>query len=97
MTRAIGFAPRQSAATLAWMATTTAVTGLALGLPLGVTAGVFVWRRVAEAIDVADDPSVPLRWLAMAIPCAVLAAVAAASGRALATARLRLAEQLRQE
>src|SRR5439155_10361968 len=42
--RAMGFRPRQNAAVIAWQATTVAVVGLLIGLPLGIVAGRLSWR-----------------------------------------------------
>ena len=57
--RALGFARRQVAATVAWQATTVAVIALAIGLPLGVAAGRWLWSLVAEGLATPAAPVTP--------------------------------------
>lgn len=58
--RVVGFVRRQVGATLAWQATTIAVVGLVIGIPLGIAVGRWLWILVADGIGVATDPIVPL-------------------------------------
>ena len=50
--RALGFRGRDVGATVAWQAVALAVVGGAIGIPLGVLVGRFVWRAVAEGTGV---------------------------------------------
>src|SRR6185436_16846913 len=60
----IGFSRFQIAATVAWQATTVAVVGLLVGIPIGVIAGRFATGRLAASIGSISDPVVS--WLALA-------------------------------
>jgi hypothetical protein len=78
--RAIGFTRRQVAGTIGWQATALALVGAAVGLPLGVALGRWVWTIVADGLGVAPQPDVALPLL-LVVPAAV--AVAALFGMAL--------------
>jgi len=95
--RALGFRPRQNAACIAWQATTVAVVGLVLGLPLGVVVGRLSWRWVADSTPLLYVPPVAVLALLLAIPVAMVAANALAAVPARRAARLRPAEVLRSE
>ena len=58
--RVLGFTPRQLRSTVAYQATTVAVVGLAIGLPLGTIAGKAGWRLLAGALGVSDTNSLPV-------------------------------------
>lgn len=70
--RALGFPPRQNAACIAWQATTVAVVGLVLGLPLGVVVGRLSWRWVADSTPLLYVPPVAARRAARLRPAEVL-------------------------
>jgi hypothetical protein len=93
--RALGFQRWQLGATLAWQATSIAVIGLVVGIPLGLVAGRLVWGAVARGIGVADHPVTP----ALAIGVVVVAALAVANLAAVlpgrSAARVRAAAVLR--
>jgi hypothetical protein len=95
--KALGFLRGQVAATIAWQATTFAVIALALGIPLGVAVGRWVWRLTARQLGVASIVVVPLpATLALAAGTVVAAnLIAAVPGRA--ASRLRPAAALRSE
>src|SRR5207244_5241347 len=57
--RTMGFVRRQVGATVMWQATTLALIGLVIGLPLGFAAGRWIWSLVAGGLGVATDPLVP--------------------------------------
>ncbi len=95
--RALGFRPRQNAACIAWQATTVAVVGLVLGLPLGVVVGRLSWRWVADSTPLLYVPPVAVLAMLLAVPVAMVAANALAAVPARRAARLRPAEVLRSE
>ena len=95
--RTLGFARRQAAATVAWQATTFALVGLAVGLPLGLVAGRRSWTAVAEGIGIEPTAVVPLSLVVgLAVGALVLLNVVAAAPAWLA-ARVRPADVLRAE
>ena len=57
--RTLGFERKQLGGTLVWQACTIGILGLAAGVPLGIVAGRGVWRTVAGAIGVVDEPTTP--------------------------------------
>jgi ABC-type lipoprotein release transport system permease subunit len=69
----LGFARRQVAAVTGWQATTVALAGIVVGLPLGIAAGRFAWRQFATTFGVVPLPVVQAIPLAV-LACAVLAA-----------------------
>jgi FtsX-like permease family len=84
--KAIGFTRRQLAATVAWQATMAAIVGSAVGIPLGVALGRWLWTAFARQIYAVPEPAVPVGWLLLLPPCALILVnlVAAAPGRAAA-------------
>jgi ABC-type lipoprotein release transport system permease subunit len=58
--KTFGFTHRQLASTIAWQATTTALIGVVVGLPLGVVIGRELWTLFARSIYAVADPTVPL-------------------------------------
>ncbi len=83
--KTLGFTRRQLAVTLAWQASTTAVIGILLGIPLGIAAGRQLWELFARNIDVVPQPSVPWSVPFVALAALLLAnLVAAVPGRAAA-------------
>jgi predicted lysophospholipase L1 biosynthesis ABC-type transport system permease subunit len=95
--KVIGFVRRQIAAAVCWQATTVALVGLIVGVPLGVLAGRLVWRDFAINVGVVPVAVVPPLLLA-ALAVAVLAAAnVLAVGPALLATRSRPGELLRAE
>jgi ABC-type lipoprotein release transport system permease subunit len=95
--RALGFRPGQSAATIAWQATTVAVIGLLVGLPLGVATGRLSWQWVADStplLYVAPNAGLAI---ALAVPGTLAVANALAALPARRAARLRAVDVLRTE
>jgi hypothetical protein len=58
--KTFGFTRRQLASSVAWQATTTALIGVVVGLPLGVVIGRELWTLFARSIYAVPDPTVPL-------------------------------------
>ncbi len=87
--KTLGFDRRQVLATVAWQATTFAVIGLLVGLPLGVAAGRWAWNLFAEQIGIVPEPVTPVALILLVVPGAVLLAnlVAAVPGRMAARTR----------
>jgi hypothetical protein len=77
--KTLGFTQRQLAAAVAWQATVIAVTGIALGIPLGIVIGRQLWILFARNINAVPDPAVPvLSVLLVAIGALVVANLDAA-------------------
>lgn len=95
--KGLGFTKRQVAATVAWHATSYAVTALVLALPLGVIAGRWGWRLVARSLGVPAVPVVPLLAIALVLVSLVVLANLAAAYPAWRAARLSTAAALRAE
>jgi len=95
--QAMGFRPRQAASCVLWQATTVAVVAIVLGVPLGVAAGRWSWRWVADATPLLYVAPVAALAIALAVPAALLLANAIAALPARRAARLRPAEILRTE
>jgi putative ABC transport system permease protein len=83
MLRALGFTGRQLASSVAWQSSVAVVIGLAVGLPLGIVSGRFLWDVFAENIYVVPSPTVPaIPIIAVAVGALVLGnLVAAIPGR----------------
>ncbi len=95
--KVIGFVRHQIAAAVCWQATTVALVGLVVGVPLGVLAGRLVWRTFATTFGVVPVPVVE-PWPLAALAVAVLAAAnLLAVGPALLATRSRQGELLRAE
>jgi FtsX-like permease family len=56
--KTLGFSRRQVSATIAWQATTVAVVGAAVGIPIGVVLGRWFWALIADGLGVAATPDV---------------------------------------
>jgi len=72
--KTLGFTRGQLAATVASQATVAALTGIVLGIPLGVIAGRWLWIEFAREIAAVPNPTIPVTWiLAVALATLVLA------------------------
>lgn len=71
--KTFGFRRRDIAGTVAWQATVTAVTALAVGVPVGMVVGRLTWSALADSLGVARDPRVPLMLLVVPFAVVVLA------------------------
>jgi hypothetical protein len=92
--KALGFVNAQVAATVLWQATTVALVGIIIGIPLGIVVGRVVWNAFATnlgAVPVATVPGATIAVLAIAV-FAVANALAVIP--ALTTARSRSTGQL---
>jgi hypothetical protein len=95
--RALGFLRRQLMATIAWQASVVAFVGVALGVPLGIIVGRWLWTLFANSVDAVPEPTVPaLTVVIVSLSALVLAnIVAALPGRS--AARTSTADVLRGE
>ena len=55
--RTLGFDRRQVRAAVVWQATTLAAVGVALGIPAGIVVGRLIWRAVADGLGVSATPT----------------------------------------
>jgi hypothetical protein len=84
--KTLGFTRRQVAATVAWLSTAAVAVGAAIGVPLGIALGRFLWDLFARQISVVPEPTVPSVTVALVIAGALVTAnlVAALPGWAAA-------------
>ena len=77
--KSLGFTRRQVSATVVWQSSLIVAVGLAVGVPLGVALGRWLWILFAERLPVVARPSVPVLVLAgLACALVVLANLVAA-------------------
>ena len=95
--RALGFTPRQAAASVRWQGIAITVAAVIVGVPLGMVVGRLVWKQVASGVGAVDLVSIPWPMILIApvIAAAVMVAVASIVGRR--AARLQPATVLRSE
>jgi ABC-type antimicrobial peptide transport system permease subunit len=68
--KALGFVNMQVGATVLWQATTVALVGIVIGVPLGIVVGRAVWNAFATnlgAVPVAAVPALAIAVLAIAV------------------------------
>jgi hypothetical protein len=65
--KTLGFTQRQLVAAVAWQATVAAITGVIVGIPLGIVIGRELWTLFAHNLNAVPDPSVP------AVPVTIVA------------------------
>jgi hypothetical protein len=63
--KVLGFVNGQVASTVAWQATTLALFGIVIGVPLGVVAGGAIWRTFANNLGVVPVSVVPVSLLVL--------------------------------
>jgi FtsX-like permease family/MacB-like periplasmic core domain len=95
--RALGMTGLQSRLVVVTQASVLAAVGLAVGVPLGLAAGRFVWRLVALNTPLAYHPPLALWALVLIAPLALLAANLLSAWPGQRAARLRSAQILRAE
>jgi hypothetical protein len=95
--KTLGFSTAQVQSTVAWQATTLALLAAAVGVPVGVVCGRWVWIVFAHQLGIVAHPAAPLMtFLLLGVAALVVAnLVAALPGRA--AARLQPARVLRSE
>ena len=84
--KTFGFTPRQTAATVAWQASIAAIVAIAVGLPVGIALGRWLWTLFAEEVGAVPAPTVPVSWVVVAGVTAIILVnvVAAFPGRSAA-------------
>jgi hypothetical protein len=87
--RTLGFDRRQVRVTIASQATTFAIVGLVIGVPIGILAGQFVWRAVANGLGVSTRATVSV--IAIVVACVVTLVSANVVGAIAAQRGLRVA------
>ena len=95
--KALGLIRRQVRAIVAWQVTTLAGLALLAGLPLGVAVGRWAWALFSGSLGVPPGVLVPVPFVLLMVPTAILAANAVAWWPARAAARLGPARVLRAE
>jgi hypothetical protein len=95
--KTLGFTRGQVSAAVAWQATALLALALAVGLPLGVAAGRWLWTLFAARVYALPEPVVPIQAVLLLVPAAVLAANLVAAVPAWIAARTRPAIVLRAE
>ncbi len=95
--RALGFRPLQVGGCVAWQAVTVSVLALLLGIPLGIAAGRWSWRWVADATPLLYVPPLATTVVVLSVPAALVLAGVMAALPARRAARLRPADVLRAE
>jgi hypothetical protein len=69
--KVLGFVNSQVAATVSWQATTLALIGIVVGVPLGVVVGQAVWNAFADNLGAVPVAVVPI-WLVVTLSLGVL-------------------------
>jgi putative ABC transport system permease protein len=95
--RALGFSPGQTMRTVGWQANIYLLGALALGTPLGVLAGVLIWREYAAGLGVVPVAVTPWSTWLVAVAVAVALVLVTALPPAWRATRLRPAAVLRNE
>jgi len=95
--KTIGFTRRQLAATVAWQATVAAIVGSAVGIPLGIALGRWLWTAFARQIYAVPQPAVPVLSVVLLPLCALALVNLAAALPGRSAARTPAALALRAE
>ena len=87
--KTLGFTRGQLAGAVAWQSSAIALTGLVIGVPVGIVAGRWLWLAFANQLSAVPDPVVPAASIGLAALAALVLAnlVAALPGRAAARTR----------
>ena len=72
--KSLGFRTGQVRAAVAWHASALAVAAAVIGVPLGIVAGRWGWRLVADQLGVASPPATPIVAVTAIVVVAVLLA-----------------------
>ncbi len=95
--KTLGFTRRQLGGAVAWQSSVIVVTGLVIGVPLGIAAGRWLWVAFARELSAVPDPTVPAGSIAVAAVAALVLANAVAAVPGRRAARTPAAEVMRAE
>jgi putative ABC transport system permease protein len=95
--KTLGFTQREITATVAWQMTSFILAALAIGLPLGITAGRVTWELVASNINSVSPTLIPSLAIALIVPAALFIGTAIAARPAWSAARTAPAIVMRSE
>ncbi|MEP7178689.1 MAG: FtsX-like permease family protein [Pseudonocardiales bacterium] len=95
--RVLGMTPGQSRSVVMAQSLVYVVTGLLVGIPVGLAAGRALWRVAADIMPLQYEPPVPVWALLLVVPAGLLGAVLLSGAPGHRAARLRLADVLRAE
>jgi ABC-type lipoprotein release transport system permease subunit len=95
--KTLGFSRGQVRSAVAWQASTMGAVALVIGLPIGIAAGRWVWRFLAEGLGVLPQSVVNPIAVAVAIPATLLLVNLIAAIPARSAARTKPADVLRSE
>jgi len=95
--KTLGFTRRQLAGAVAWQSSVIAAVGLAVGVPLGIAAGRWLWLLFAGELAAVPDPAVPAVSIALAALAALILANLVAALPGVQAARTPAAVLLRAE
>jgi ABC-type lipoprotein release transport system permease subunit len=93
--RGLGYSRRQSHLTVMWHALTLAGLSVAVGLPLGLLAGRWIWRVFATHLGMEADAFIPGRSVILAVGVAVVVGLLASAPPSWLVTRRRVGEVLR--
>ncbi len=97
MLRTLGFSRRQLRSAIFWQASVAGVSGVVVGVPLGIVLGRWLWTLFARYIDAVPEPTVPVVTVIVISVCTLIlvSVVAMIPGRS--AARVSTAQVLRGE
>jgi hypothetical protein len=93
--KVLGFVNAQVGATVAWQASTLALVGIVVGVPIGLLAGQAVWRAFASNLGVVPVSVVPVWLIAVLVAGVLVVANLIAVAPALVATRSKPGELLR--
>jgi hypothetical protein len=94
--RTLGFSGRSLYGSVAWQVISMVVIGLIVGVPLGVIAGRYAWRRFADQLGVVPRAGVSMLTVTAIAAAAIVLAVVAAALPARTAARVAPGDALRE-
>jgi hypothetical protein len=95
--KTLGFTRAQVSMAVAWQATIIVLVAVAIGLPLGIIIGRWLWSSFAGELGVAPDSLLPVAALAITVPVALIVGNLVASVPAWAAGRVEPSRILRAE
>ena len=93
--KVLGFVNGQVASAVVWQATTLALIGVVIGVPLGLVAGRAIWRALSNNLGVVPVSVVPIWLVAALVAGVIVVANMRAIGPALLATRSKPASLLR--